>query len=199
MTTLTSLNYTPVEAPTRKAHKYTKPERQCWRTPNTPAQPVLQLVARSLDGGEIGLDPCADDARTVPAHNHITFAQNCLVANWHYPGAPQGAFINPPFDQPHLYLARAVEMLHRNNIQEAIALLKIGTLSDQKTGALIKAHASAVCCWGAGKAGRMAFVDCDGYAVSGADFDTCSVYFGKSPGRFMQVFDQWGLVAKIQG
>ena len=198
MTTATRLDYTPIAAPRRKARKYTSEERQRWRTPNTPEQPVLWLVAQAL-GGEIGLDPTADDARSVPAHRHITRAQNCLVTPWALPHLPAyTAFTNPEFGTPHLFMERLVDQLKIGNITEAIALLKTGTLHNQKSGAIIKANASAVCHWGAGKVGRMGFIDCDGYQVQGADFDTVLVYFGTAPALFCEVFDDWGMVSTIQ-
>jgi hypothetical protein len=191
------LDYNPVAVPTRKARKYTTEERQMWRTPNTPDQPVLQLVATAL-GGEIGLDPTADDAKSVPAYNHITYEQNCLVANWHFPGNPLTAFMNPQFDKPHLYLARLVEMIKRQNIQEAIALLKIGTLSNKKTGKLIKENADSFCCWGSGSpVGRIGFIDHEGYQINGSDFDTVLVYFGKDRYLFKQTFDYYGMVCQV--
>lgn len=194
------LDYTPQTCSVlRKGRKYTAQERQCWRTPNTPEQPVLWLVAQAL-GGEIGLDPTADDARSVPAHHHITSAQNCLVTPWYQAGAPKNAFMNPQFDAPHLYLERLIDQHLFCNISEAIALLKIGALANQKTGAMIANHAAAVCCWGAGKPkanGRIAFIDCDGNQVRGGDFDSCLVYFGRQRGRFLQVFADYGLVSKV--
>jgi hypothetical protein len=198
MTTMTALDYTPIAAPRRKARKYTSEERQCWRTPNTPDQPVLHLVARAL-GGEIGLDPTADDARSVPAYKHITAAEDCFCWPWYLPkGAPKTAFMNPQFDKPHLFLQALVDNTCRSDtLDQSIALLKTGTLHNQKSGAIIKANASAVCHWGAGKVGRMGFIDCNGYQVTGADFDTVLVYFGKDPFLFCQVFDHYGMVSKV--
>jgi hypothetical protein len=195
------LDYTPIAAPTRKARKYTPVERQCWRTPNTPEQPVLWLVAQAL-GGEIGIDVTADVERSVPAEYHITAAMDCTsLLSWPMCKRNFTAFMNPPFDAPHIYL----DMLRRSMdpefgvVTEAIALLKIGTLCNQKTGALIKGNASAICHWGAGKVGRMGFIDCDGYQISGADFDTVLVYFGQRRGVFLEVFSDYGMVAKVVG
>jgi hypothetical protein len=199
MTTMTALDYTPTIAPRRKARKYTSEERQCWRTPNTPDQPVLHLVARAL-GGEIGIDVTADADRSVPAQHHITKAMDCTsLLSWPMTTRNFTAFMNPPFENPHVYL----DMLRRSMdpefgvVTQSIALLKTGTLHNQKSGAIIKANASAVCHWGAGKVGRMGFIDCDGYQVTGADFDTVLVYFGKDPFLFCQVFEHYGLVSKV--
>jgi hypothetical protein len=157
---------------------------------------VLWLVAQAL-GGDIDLDPTADDALSVPAFNHLTANNDCLEYPWtQLLSVHQSTvFINPPFDAPHLYLERLVN--YRCMIEGAIALLKVGTLANKKTGALIREGASAVCVWGAGKVGRMAFIDHEGYQVSGADFDTCLVYFGNDPSLFLEVFTDWGLCMRI--
>jgi len=197
--TIVRLDYTPIAAPRRKARKYTSEERQRWRTPNTPEQPVLQLVARAL-GGEIGLDPTADQARSVPAYKHITAREDCFQWPWHLSTrAPKTGFMNPQFDKPHLFLQALVDNTCRSDtLDQSIALLKTGTLHNQKSGAIIKANASAICHWGAGKVGRMGFIDCDGYQVQGADFDTVLVYFGPDPALFCAVFDDYGMVSLVQ-
>jgi hypothetical protein len=114
--TIARLDYTPQPCPVlRKARKYTAQERQCWRTPNTPQQPVLWLVAQAL-GGEIGLDPTADSARSVPAHKHITAAEDCLVWPWRLPyGVPKTGFMNPQFDKPHRYLPALIDNTCRSD------------------------------------------------------------------------------------
>lgn len=200
MKTLTHLDYSPRPCPVGKARKYTAEERQQWRTPNTPEQPVLWLVALAL-GGEIGLDPTADDACSVPAYRHITAADNCLGIAWTLPqSAPQTAFMNCPFDQPHLYLDALANNIITGHITEAVALLKIGTLSNQKTGSLIRHFASSACLWGAGKEqanGRMAFIDCDGRAIKGSDFDTVLVHFGRSP-MFRHTFRDYGTIITFE-
>jgi hypothetical protein len=53
-------------------------------------------------------------------------------------------------------------------------LMKAGTLSNQGTGNLIEKYASAVCHW----RGRINFLNDEGVAVKGSDFDCVLVYFG---------------------
>lgn len=201
MKTLTRLDYAPHPCPTGKARKYTAEERQRWRTPNTPEQPVLWLVAQSL-GGEIGLDPTADDARSVPAYRHLTAADDCLGIGWTLPGdAPRTAFINPPFDAPHMYLNALANNIITGHITEAVALLKIGTLSNQKSGTIIRQFASSACLWGAGKPkanGRMGFVDCDGLVIKGSDFDSILVHFGRAPMLFRHTFADYGTIIQFE-
>lgn len=183
-----------VETPQRKkAREYTKAERNCWKTPNTPDQPVISLVQQAL-GGTIGLDPTADDARSVPANRHITAAEDCFTTGWDC--QPSTAFMNPPYDKPHLYLARLVQAIEGGEVGEAIALCKLGVLANQKSGAIIKDSCAAFCIWGAGTGPRMGFVDADGYQVTGADFDTVLIYWGSQVKRFARVFKAWGAVSR---
>jgi hypothetical protein len=193
-----SLDYTPKDVPTRKARKYSAEERQCWKTPNTIQQPVLQLVATAL-GGEIGLDPTSDDAMSVPAYNHITIEKDCFETGWFVlPGEPKTAFMNCPFDNPHLFLEEMMKaVVDYGEIDEAIALLKAGTIHNKKTGTLIRQNASVICHWGAGKVGRIGFIDHEGYQVKGSDFDCVLVYFGENEDRFNDVFRHWGTLTRI--
>lgn len=192
------LDYTPVAMPTRKAMKYTAEERQKWRTPNTPEQPVLQLVATAL-GGEIGLDPTADDAKSVPAYKHITAAEDCFSWPWCLPkGKPKTGFMNPSFDNPHLYLQALVDNTCRSDtLDQAIALMKAGTVHNKKTGTLIRQNASVICHWGAGKVGRIGFIDHEGYQIKSSDFDCVLVYFGENEDRFNDVFRHWGTITRV--
>jgi hypothetical protein len=105
--------------------------------------------------------------------------------------------MNPPFDAPHLYLDALVRNVIVGNITDAIALLKLGTLANQKTGRIIRENANCLCVWGAGKEkahGRMAFIDCDGIAIRGSDFDVELVHFGSNPHRFKATFLDYGTI-----
>lgn len=178
--------------PKRKARDYTKAERNCWKTPDTPEQPVVSLVTQAL-GGDIGLDPTADDACSIPANRHITVIENCFKVDWQC--APKTCFMNPPYDKPHLFLEQLVRAIKRDEVNEAIALCKIGVLANQKSGAIIKDTCNAFCIWGAGEGPRMGFVDSDGYQVTGADFDVVLIYWGTHVKRFTQTFTVWGTVS----
>lgn len=166
-----------------------------WYTPNTSEQPVLDLVTQVLR--EIGLDPTSDEKKRVPALHYFTKDDDCLTRSWEGLGA---VFMNPPFSKPHLFLAKLAAEFELGHIPEAIALVKIGCRSNQKTGELIRNHAAATCDWGARKGvSRIKFIDpATGKPSSGsADFDCCLVYFGPNPDKFEQVFSPWGLVSKV--
>jgi hypothetical protein len=193
------LDYTPVSMPTRKALKYTAEERQKWRTPNTPDQPVLQLVATAL-GGEIGIDVTADAARSVPAHHHITAEMDCRnILSWPNKTIKLTAFMNPEFNAPHIYLDMLIRSMRPEFgiVDEAIALMKAGTVHNKKTGELIRQNASVICHWGAGKVGRMGFIDHEGYQINGSDFDVVLVYLGENEDRFNDVFRHWGTITRV--
>ncbi len=162
----------------------------CWRTPNTAEQPILDLVTQVLQG--IGLDPTADNAKQVSAQKHFTQADNCLSQSWEGSGS---AFMNPPFSKPLPFIQKLIQEYQQGHISEAIALLKAGTLHNKGTGTIIWSSASAICHWGGGKARRIAFLNADGISEYGADFDCVLVYWGAHRERFKEVFQAYGNVS----
>jgi hypothetical protein len=73
-------------------------------------------------------------------------------------------------------------------------LLKSGTISNLKTGELINKYASAICHW----RGRINFLNDEGNAVKGSDFDCVFVYFGARLDLFRQAFGGRGTIATIE-
>jgi len=72
-------------------------------------------------------------------------------------------------------------------------LLKAGVVSNVGTGELINKYASAICHW----RGRINFLNDEGNAVKGSDFDCVFVYFGARLDLFRQAFQQRGTIATI--
>ncbi|MEK0184810.1 DNA N-6-adenine-methyltransferase [Microcoleus anatoxicus PTRS2] len=161
-----------------------------WRTPNTKDQPVVSLVRQAL--GEIWLDPCSNSgsSSTIPAAVRYYKNDDGL--------APQNiwnktVFINPPFSDPLPWVERCCLEIARGNVSAAIMLLKSGTVSNVGTGELISRYASAVCHW----RGRINFLNDDGYAVKGSDFDCVLVYFGDRLDLFRKAFAGRGTISTI--
>jgi hypothetical protein len=73
-------------------------------------------------------------------------------------------------------------------------LLKSGTISNLKTGELINKYASAICHW----RGRINFLNDEGNAVKGSDFDCVFIYFGARFDLFRQAFGGRGTIATIE-
>jgi hypothetical protein len=164
----------------------TKPTDENY-TPNTKEQPILDLVVEVL--GEIDLDPCANEAKTVPATEHWTIADDSLGGPW------EGkTFLNPPYSNPLPFLERLCLFHEVGDIPEAIALLKSGTVHNKGTGALIEKYATAICFWGAGKNRRIGFINQHGEQKLAADFDCVLIYFGLNYARFRKVFKPFGHV-----
>lgn len=195
------LDYTPQSAPRAAKKDYTPQQRQAFRTPNTPDQPVLMLAAYAL-GGAIDIDCTADDGLSVPAKFHVTadcdFLRPSITAvegevyRWEDGG--NTAFMNPPFSCP-LPFVHYLFQAHRLGVVDAsVQLLKSGCIHNKGTGTLIRNYAQAVCFWGAGKASRLAFLDHEGEQVVGADFDTIFVYTGAERYRFASIFQGYGTV-----
>jgi len=157
-----------------------------WRTPNNDEQPIIKLVQNVF--GRIDLDPTADDNKSVPALNHFTEQDNCLIRTW---AGNSTIYMNPPFSNPLPFIEKLVAEYGKGHIQEAIGLFKVGVLSNKGTGKVIKKSFSAVCLWG-GNVRRIGFVDATGNIQHGADFDCCIVYWGQNVKKFCHVFAPYG-------
>ena len=161
-----------------------------WRTPNTKEQPIVNLVKQAL-GGQIWCDPCADAGHKVGAavayHKNEDGLKDINV--WR-----KTVFINPPFSDPLPWVKKCCFSIARGDCSAAIMLMKAGTLSNQGTGNLIEKYASAVCHW----RGRINFLNDEGVAVKGSDFDCVLVYFGDRLDLFKKAFEQRGTITTIQ-
>lgn len=175
----------------KKALKSAAPptDPDCWKTPNTRDQPIVELVQKAL-GGQIWCDPCADPGCGVPATVHYKKSDNGLLDSsiW-----TKTAFINPPFSDPFPWVEKACLSVARGNCSAVVALLKAGCLSNQGTGELIKKYASAACHW----RGRINFLNDEGVAVKGSDFDCVFVYWGDRFDLFRSAFADWGTISTI--
>lgn len=164
-------------------------------TPNTPEQPVIDLVLKVF-GGEIDLDPCSNslDNPNVPAKYHITKE---LAVNYNLPWKGK-VYLNPPYSNPKPFLKWLCYSFENGYCTEAIALLKTGAIHNKGTGRLIEEYASAIFFWGAGKTkhSRIGFINQDGVQRNGADFDCICVYFGSNPEKFKEVFSAYGHVMR---
>lgn len=176
----------------KKALKSAAPpaDPDCWRTPNTKEQPIIDLVTEAL-GGEIWCDPCADAGHCVPARVHYNTSNSGLNARnlW-----TKTVFINPPFSDPLPWVDKCCDSIARGDCSQTIMLLKAGTLSNQGTGELINKYASGICHW----RGRINFLNDNDIAVKGSDFDCVLIYFGDRFDRFQQVFKTFGTVSFIE-
>lgn len=159
----------------------------CWKTPNQPNQPIVDLVLKVL--GAIDLDPTSDDSGHIPAAKYYTSFYSCFWPSNEWYGR---VYMNPPFSNPKPFVQRLCEEYANAHITEAIALLKSGTIHNKGTGSLIADYATAMCFWGAGRNSRIAFLNEDNEAIAGADFDCTLVYFGSNPQKFVNTFAPYG-------
>ena len=164
----------------------------CWQTPNTKDQPIVDLVVKAL-GGSIWLDPCSHPKSRIPVsvrYYKDGFDGDGLAENqiWN-----KTVFVNPPFSDPYPWVEKCCLSIALGTCSAAIMLLKSGTLSNVGTGELINKYASAVCHW----RGRIAFLNDEGNPVKGSDFDCVFVYFGSRLDLFRQAFQQRGTIATI--
>jgi hypothetical protein len=162
-----------------------------YRTPNTKDQPIVSLVKQAL-GGEIWLDPCSGSVtNNIPCAVRYFKHEDGLAEHntW-----SKTVFINPPFSNPLPWVGRCCFEIARGSVSAAIMLLKAGTLSNIKTGELINRYASAICHW----RGRINFLNDEGNAVKGSDFDCVFVYFGARLDLFKNAFGGRGTIAIVE-
>ncbi|WP_445300299.1 MULTISPECIES: DNA N-6-adenine-methyltransferase [unclassified Microcoleus] len=161
-----------------------------WRTPDTRDQPVVSLVKKAL-GGQIYLDPASDSGCNIPATMRYFKWNDGLAKHniWE-----KTVFINPPFSDPFPWVERCCFEFARGNVSAAIMLLKAGVVSNVGTGELINKYASALCYW----RGRINFLNDEGNAIKGSDFDCVLVYFGARLDLFREAFGGRGTIATIE-
>jgi hypothetical protein len=161
-----------------------------WRTPDTSDQPVVSLVKKAL-GGQIYLDPASDSGCNIPATMRYFKWNDGLAKHniWE-----KTVFVNPPFSDPFPWVERCCFEIARGNVSAAVMLLKAGVISNVGTGELINKYASAICHW----RGRINFLNDEGNAVKGSDFDCVFVYFGTRLDLFRQAFGGRGTIATIE-
>lgn len=161
----------------------------CWRTPNTKDQPIVDLVKKAL-GGSIWCDPCADAGHRISASVHYNRSDDGLADHQTW---SKTVFINPPFSNPLPWVEKCCLSIARGNVSAAIMLLKAGAVSNVGTGELINKYASAVCHW----RGRINFLNDSGNPVKGSDFDCVLVYLGDRLDLFRQAFSGRGTITTI--
>jgi hypothetical protein len=152
---------------------------------------VVDLVKKAL-GGAIWLDPCSGSVtNNIPCAVRYFKDDDGLAQHqtWN-----KTVFVNPPFSDPLPWVERCCFEIARGNVSAAIMLLKAGTISNVKTGELINKYASAICHW----RGRINFLNDEGNAVKGSDFDCVFIYFGARLDLFRQAFGGRGTIATIE-
>ncbi len=138
----------------------------------------LEAVVECL--GEIDLDPASNskDNPNVPASNHLTIEDNALKHDW-----AGRVFLNPPFSQISEFLKKLMAEIESGRVTSAIVLTK----SDIRTNwyKQLRSDAQSLCF----AEGYHKF----GSASNSAPFGVLISYFGDNPGRFCDVFGQFGL------
>ncbi|MDF2434903.1 MAG: hypothetical protein JWP44_4534 [Mucilaginibacter sp.] len=150
-----------------------------WATPPEILERVLAVY-----GGTIDLDPCADEACSVPARCHYTRQDNGLVLPW-----SGKVFANPPYSKPLLGMFiehfrrewRGIPARPRHEPMHAIFLIPARTdtgwfqpLWEAKRIVFLK--------------GRLHFSG----SKSTGRFASALAYFGPKPGRFEDEFSDLG-------
>lgn len=149
----------------------------CWYTPVL----IINLVAQVV--GQIDLDPCADDAKHVPAHRHFTSLEDGLNQKW------EGrVFMNPPYSCPGVWMKKLRDEVELGRVREAVALVPAATDTNWLNPVL---HTQCVCFW----KGRIKFLDINYQPRLSARQSHVLVYWGGNQGRFKEVFKGHGFVS----
>lgn len=150
-----------------------------WYTP-----PFIVDLCREVLG-ELDLDPCSNDRKTVEAKQHFTKQENGLSKQWH-----GNVFMNPPFSAGGEWTQKLEREYQSGRCTGAIALVlpSIDTLWMQP---LLQKY--PICFW----SGRIHFMDSGyKYRKSGFTRGTAFVYFGENIESFASVFNEHGTVMK---
>jgi hypothetical protein len=144
----------------------------------TPPHVIARVVAVL---GSIDLDPCSDDARTVPAAVHYDRRIDGLAGPWH-----GKVFCNPPYGRGSViprWLEKFAGERDCGRMHEGILLVPARTETEWFR---ILWGADALCFWH----GRIQF----GTSKVNAPFPSVLGYFGKNRTRFMAEFCDAGKV-----
>jgi hypothetical protein len=141
---------------------------------------ILQLVIQVL--GAIDLDPCAENSKCIPAHQHYTTENNSLKQEWN-----GRVFINPPQEYAGLWVRKLIVEIELGRVTEAIALVVAATDSEWLSELLAT---QAVCFW----RGQIQFIRADYIATAPTQQPYVLVYWGNNQEKFEQVFKDYGTV-----
>ena len=145
----------------------------CW---NTPSEIVLKVV--EYFGGPVELDPCSNDAQypNVPCIRCFTEEDDGLAHQWN----ANSVFVNHPYSDSKTWIPYARRMFDEGNVQEMILLIKLDvstkwyrSIADRPWIAINR---------------RLRFGD----ATGAAPFQSALFYLGPDPGRFFEVFAEFG-------
>jgi phage N-6-adenine-methyltransferase len=161
--------------------------KDCWETPLH----ILALVQESFNKGAIVTDPCTTKDNPTCAIVYYTPKENglSLTNEWQ-----DNAFVNPPYSNPAPWLKEIDYRMKFEQIQEAIALVPTGCISTKRCREWVQT-AAAICHW----EGRIAFIHpVTGKEVKNTNFVSSFLYWGKDSSHFLDIFFQYGIVAKIE-
>ena len=157
-----------------------------WFTPNY----ILEKAREVL--GTIDLDPfsCNHANQSVQAQRYLTVNDDALITPWCDSNDSISVWMNPPYSRGILpaSIDRFLHYWNNGNITEGIIL--INNTTDTKYFKSISQHATAFCFTDK----RLSFENIDGKRVSGNTRGQVFVYYGTKVDRFVNTFDDVGLI-----
>lgn len=171
---------TPAPTP-KNVHVSNNSGENEWYTP-----PQYIAAAREVLG-EIDLDPASSIKanETVQAQAFFTKNDNGLTKEWH-----GRVWMNPPYAQPLIseFSDKVVEEYDAARIDAAIVLVNNAT--ETRWFQKMARSATAICF----PAGRIKYLDATGTPANTPLQGQAFLYFGPDHGRFISVFEQFGVV-----
>lgn len=142
-----------------------------WLTPPEIVVAVCDML------GQIDLDPCAEDAKEVPASQHYTILDNGLVHPW-----PGRVYMNPPYGRKIESWVWKLRYEYENSKHTTEAIALVPARTDTLWWRLLARY--PVCFI----AGRLRF---SGH-VNAAPFPSAVIYLGPNVEKFVAVFGKLG-------
>lgn len=164
-------------------------DRGDWCTPDV----VLDLVRKI---GPIGLDPCANECRTIGARQEFFGPQDGGIdgttATWKVkPG--EVIYVNPPYGRGVIEVWLSACWYwglkeYGNACENASLIALVPARTDTKWWHNSAVYADRICFW----QGRLKFIG----ATAGAPFPSALLYWGNKPKKFSSVFSEHGWIVK---
>lgn len=157
--------------------------------------PVEVEKIRAALGGVIGLDPCSNPGKTVPARHHITEIEDCFTSNWGASLSEENeedrtVFMNPPYSFTAPFLQELCKYIAGGQVRSAITLTLAGVLSNKGTQNLVRRYGVAIC----HPFGRINFVN----GGKSNDRDVVYVLWGKGADLALFCQHMTGLISEIR-
>lgn len=160
-----------------------------WATPKKYVNAVKQVL------GTISLDPCSNQYSIVPAETKYTLPTDGLAESWNFPTI----YVNPPYGADRErgttiknWISRCASAYTENH-SEVLALIPVATNTSHWKNYIWKVATSICFLYDT----RLKFLIEGIESKKGAPMACAMIYWGRHPGKFNDVFSEFGAVVHI--